>query len=367
MFSCFKCYKHTGIGSLILIISLILCGYHPAPSQNWTSGSTGSAKYLDGSTVLVSIFLEDPYSDWDVSEQALVMSKMKIATDYLVSAGTEYGKSVSLTYDIYEHPDLCYTLYYASEINDSDEASYDLLDYVVEYIDDNIPTQQLLSDYGAESIAYMCYINKSGVSYTFPYYEGDSDIYYYEACFMYLTCDGDYEPPAVYAHEILHLFGARDLYASNEYDGITTDFVDYIETNYPNEIMLTTYDADWNNVQDSVTNDLTNITAYFIGWVDTIPELEAFPSIRYKEPACFSETEDDSGNYGSHWGEDASDNHGGHWGEDAADTTASSSSHWGSGSSNAAIPDSDYDSDFAQEHDITLWDVIFSILYYLLS
>lgn len=359
MHSNFKHHIRIGIYCLILTVSLVLCGYHSAPPKEWCNSPTGSAKYLDGSTVLVSIFLEDPSSSWNDSEKSMVMSKMKIATDYLIDAGASYGKTVSLTYDIYEHPDLCYTLYYDSDINDSDDASYELLDYVVEYVDDNIPTQQILSSYGVDSIAYMCYINKSGVSYTFPYYAGDSDIYYYEACFMYFTCDGDYEPPAVYAHEMLHLFGGRDLYSTNEYDGITTEFVDYIETNYPNEIMLTTYDEDWNNVQDYVSNDLTDITAYFIGWVDNIPELETFPSIRSKNPASFSETDDTSGNYGGHWGDDDYDD----------STTSTSGSHWGSGSSNSTSTttlDSGYDSDFGQTpDDITIWDIIFVILYYL--
>lgn len=266
--------------------------------DSWTSGDpTGSASYLNGSTVFVSFFIEDPHSSWSDEERALVMSKLDIATDYLISAGASYGKTVSLTYDIYDHPDLAYTVSYPKNIRDNDDSARDLLDYMVDYIAETIPTADLLNKYQATSIGYLCFLNKDGVSYTFPYYDDDSDCYLYETCFLYLKCDDEYEPPAVYAHEILHLFGARDLYETNETDGISKEFVQYIETNYPNEIMLTTYDENWNNVQDHVTNDLTDITAYFIGWLDTIPELSTYPSIETEYPACFTEVDHPSGNY----------------------------------------------------------------------
>lgn len=306
--------------SLIITMALaasMLCGYsyHSIP-RSFTNSPTGSAKYLDGSTVLVSLFIEDTESYWSLEDKELVMSKMDLASSFLMEEGNSYGKSVNLIYDINEHPDLAYTVSYSKAIDDSDDSSLELLDYMTQYIDDNIPTQDLLTSYSVDSIAYMCFLNKDGISYTFPYYRGDSRIYYYETCYMFLKCDGDYEPPSVYAHEILHLFGARDLYSTNQTDGITKDFVQYIEANYPNEIMLTTYDENWNNVQDHVTNDLSDITAYFIGWLDTIPELDTYPSIRSSFPASFSETEDTTGDYSeypstsseSHWEKTSEDN-----------------------------------------------------------
>lgn len=319
--------------------------------DSWTSGDpTGSASYLNGSTVFVSFFIEDPHSSWSDEERALVMSKLDIATDYLISAGTSYGKTVSLTYDIYDHPDLAYTISYPKNIRDNDDSARDLLDYMVDYIAETIPTTDLLNEYQATSIGYLCFLNKDGVSYTFPYYDDDSDCYLYETCFLYLKCDDEYEPPAVYAHEILHLFGARDLYETNETDGISKEFVQYIETNYPNEIMLTTYDENWNNVQDHVTNDLTDITAYFIGWLDTIPELSTYPSIETEYPACFTEVDHPSGNY-----EDYS----------AGDDT--DGLDWGS-SGNSGTPNADWSANggngngYSSSSDDTIWWLILQLL-----
>ena len=312
--------------------------------DSWTSGDpTGSASYLNGSTVFVSLFVEDPRSSWSDEDRALVMSKLDIATDYLISAGASYGKTVSLTYDIYDHPDLAYTISYPKNIRDNDDSARDLLDYMVDYIAETIPTADLLNEYQATSIGYLCFLNKDGVSYTFPYYDDDSDCYLYETCFLYLKCDDEYEPPAVYAHEILHLFGARDLYETNETDGISKEFVQYIETNYPNEIMMTTYDENWNNVQDHVTNDLTDITAYFIGWLDTIPELSTYPSIETEYPACFTEVDHPSGNYEDYSAGDDTD--GLDWGNSGNSSTPSNSdtpnADWsangGNGSGNGTV------------------------------
>ena len=336
----------------------------PAAGQSmpdsWTSGDpTGSASYLNGSTVFVSFFVEDPHSSWSDEERALVMSKLDIATDYLISAGASYGKTVSLTYDIYDHPDLAYTISYPKNIRDNNDSARDLLDYMVDYIAETIPTTDLLNEYQATSIGYLCFLNKDGVSYTFPYYDDDSDCYLYETCFLYLKCDDEYEPPAVYAHEILHLFGARDLYETNETDGISKEFVQYIETNYPNEIMLTTYDENWNNVQDHVTNDLTDITAYFIGWLDTIPELSTYPSIETEYPACFTEVDHPSGNYEDYSAGDDTD--GLDWGSSSNSGTLG----------NSDTPNTDWSANggngngngYSSSSDDTIWWLILRLLW----
>lgn len=371
-----KFFQHAILLIACILLIATLCGYHSKPSiDTWGTEPTGSAKYLDGTTVLVSLFIEDPSSNWSAEKREMVMAKMDLANDFLVAEGASYGKNVNLIYNIYEHPDLEYTVAYPDKIIDTDKSAYKLLDFITDYIDTQIPTQDIMEQYGVGSIAYMCFLDKSGVSYTFPYYEDDSDIYYYETCFMYLKCDGDYEPPAVYAHEMLHLFGARDLYATNELDGITKDFVQYIESQYPNEIMLTTYDENLNNVQEYVSNDLTDITAYFIGWLDTIPELETYPSIYYEYPASFGDVGDTSGDYSDYYAGDSddADHPGGRWGSDSNSagqqwgSGGSSASGWGSSSnssngqwgadSTSATPDIHTDPDGS----LGFWDLIFRL------
>ena len=97
---------------------------------------------------------------------------------------------------------------------------------------------------------------------------------------MMTGCEGLEEAPAAYAHEMLHTFGAPDLYVGENpaanYN-INDDFVSYCETYHPNEIMVTTYDVDTDEPHyDYISNELTEITAYYIGWTDTSREAEEF-------------------------------------------------------------------------------------------
>ena len=101
--------------------------------------------------------------------------------------------------------------------------------------------------------------------------------------------------------------------------------------------MMTTYDENWNNVQDHVTNDLTDITAYFIGWLDTIPELSTYPSIETEYPACFAEVDHPSGNYEDYSAGDDTD--GLDWGSSGNSDTANVdwSANGGNGSGNDTV------------------------------
>ena len=81
---------------------------------------------------------------------------------------------------------------------------------------------------------------------------------------------GTEEEPAVYAHEILHIFGAHDLYRGEEYSRAVTD---YIAANYPDEIMRSVAG------EGRISEQISRITAYHLGWIDEIPETESFPEL----------------------------------------------------------------------------------------
>lgn len=64
-------------------------------------------------------------------------------------------------------------------------------------------------------------------------------------------------PPATYAHEILHAFGAPDLYYVDT--GIPQEFVDYCSQTGCNDIMFTV------NAGETIDSDFTPIDAYYVG------------------------------------------------------------------------------------------------------
>ncbi len=276
--------------------------------SDWNKSRTGSAKYLDGSTVLVSIFLEDTDALWTEQDRALVRHNMDVANAFLVDEGERYGKSVNLIYDIEEHTDLEYHLKYSKAFpgsahtkNATDEVK-DFVNDMINYVHTEIPAQDIMKKYQVNSIGFLIFIDNEAAEATAqPYYTDYQGYHYEELAFINLRWEtkGENVNPDVYAHEILHLFGARDLYYTNEYDGISREFVDYAAENEPKDIMLG-FGADVVTYRDSISSEITDITAYFLGWKGYIAELERFPSVKTKYPAVFSIVENAQGDYASY-------------------------------------------------------------------
>lgn len=239
----------------------------------------GSAVQLNGTVIAVFIFLDDAESSWDTREMEAVKDRFEIASDYIEDSALEYGKEIRIISDTGEYSDLSYETYYNGAVGDFDtltESDYDpYQEALIDEINYNIPTTSLLRKYNAQSIAYIGVVDKGGRSYAYPYDTEYDQRYYYECTCLFFTDEtyGEEEPPAVYAHEFLHLFGAQDLYENSDsyYNYFTPEQYDYIETYYSNEIMYTTYDEYGYSVQDWVSNEISDITAYYLGWIDTMP------------------------------------------------------------------------------------------------
>ncbi len=272
------------------------------PYSDWGKCTTGSAKYLDGDSVLVTIYLDDVNSQWLASDEKLIADNMKIACDYLKEQGKLYGKDVNLIYDTSVDGDLVYRLSYKQAFGGSTrvKAKGDKADQLVysvyDFIENSIDTEAIMEKYNVNSIGYMVFIDGEADRCTaYCYHTKYKGQYYPEFCLMNLRwLDGDNVYPDTYAHEILHIFGAKDLYYTDEYDGTSRAFIDHVYENYPQEIMLG-YGADAVAYKDSITTEISKITAYFIGWQNYITEVEEHPYIKSKYQATFSESENTQG------------------------------------------------------------------------
>ena len=96
------------------------------------------------------------------------------------------------------------------------------------------------------------------------------------------------ESPATYAHEILHLFGAPDLYEGSSDPYVDEALVSYVADTYPGDIMLSTYEDDGSSRFDAITKEISPLTAYCLGLTDTCPELAQFPLLADMTPGVFS-------------------------------------------------------------------------------
>ncbi len=236
--------------------------------------SLGSAKDLDGRVAVISVFVNDATTGWnfengsDSETEGIVYNNLKIATDYLENLSKEYGRDMEMIYDFSEIPELAYTIDVDVDYRAIDDVNYDMDSAMWEAISNNIPTEEILNKVNATQAIYMMYFNTPSsntiTSCTRRHYEGMP--YPYEMCFMFMHCEGDAEAPACFAHEMLHTFGAVDLYSAND---VSQEYVDYAEEAGINDIMRTCEDPQTGDyVYDSIKNDVTDITAYYVGLTD---------------------------------------------------------------------------------------------------
>jgi len=158
---------------------------------------------------------------------------------------------------------------------------------IYKFIEESIPYLALADKYQTDSIGYVVLLNYfCARNYAISYYMGGTDEGYHEKAFLFF---GAYEPPAFDAHEILHLFGAVDLYVADPFYGVSKDFLAYVKRNYPDDIMFSELGRSGKPVYDSIQSEISRITAYCLNWLDDIPELKQFPEFRRDVPAAFTD------------------------------------------------------------------------------
>ena len=239
----------------------------------------GSAVNCEGVVAVVSIFVSTPSYSWDYTDpadaetMAHTLNYLKQATSWIETEANSWGKYVDFKCDWTVNTDL----YYEAKLSDDILINSDMkgIEEVWQYIASNVaPIEDIKAEFGASSVVYMLFVNTPSNfnrnSSTIVCSEG----FYYPYEFVRIYCnsiDGE-ENPASYAHEILHTFGAPDLYKADDFGnncGTTQELVDYVQENLPNEIMNSTYDYQTGQAYyDHISNELTEITAYYIGWTD---------------------------------------------------------------------------------------------------
>ena len=253
--------------------------------STWGDNKEGSAKFLSGRTGIVTFFVGDDSTEWSKSDITTVCNKLNIAAEYLIACGEMYQQSVEL---IYNQDDMLFYEWSEFKIKDWDKNNYQR--EVYNWIDKDINCEKLIKKYDLDGLAFLVVLNGSGISFATPH-SVENKTGYYEVAYIYLfdkEYPDRYESPAAYAHELLHLFGAVDLY---DYDGysISTALEEYIQKEHPNEIMYTTYHNGAISVSNDIEQEFSPITAYEVGFLSTLDELDKYPELEKKYPGCFSE------------------------------------------------------------------------------
>ena len=278
-----------GPGGALSVLSVRAEAAVQTENGQWKKKPTGSAGVLEGKSVVVSIFVNDSNSKWTSRAKKEANRKVNIAAKYIGNQAKKYGKNVELVTDIYKNKKLGYTFTTKMKVNDSNQKQDKLYEKVVKYINRNIDLEAIRSEYGTDSIGFFLHINKTGVSSTLVHFAEEGEESFYECSSVFTRCGGQAEGASTYAHELLHQFGARDLYETSLPDGITKSFVTHIKRKFPNDIMFSTYTLDGKQLKYRIKNDISRVTAYFLGWRKSIPEQKTYPLINMKQKGCFSD------------------------------------------------------------------------------
>ncbi len=248
----------------------------PTDSNYGYDYSLGSAKELDGKIAIVSMFINDNTTSWDFEDEDdlniynTVYTDLIVATEYLEKVCNDYGHHPEFIFDWTQHPEL----FYAATLNMDYQT---ITDYNTQFdlpvwneIETNISESYIRQATGADQVLYMAYFDTPASNEitcrTRNYFFGMQ--YPYEVCYMFMTQADILTPPSYFAHEMLHAFGAPDLYYAGTF-GITQEYVDYVEENKLNDLMRICQDPETYEMHyDSIVNEITDITAYYIGLTD---------------------------------------------------------------------------------------------------
>ena len=226
----------------------------------------GSASALVGDCLWINVFMHNEQCPWDEESKTAVKEMVTDAGNYITGQGKTYGAEVRFEYKWFDsdgsYPIPHYTSGASYGVNNFKYSSYGGFDGYV---------NTLLEGAEPDNYFLMFHFNCHGRSFSVPCdaYVGEDSDYYSEFCVAFYSEkeDGDYFAcPAVYAHEVLHCFGAADINAER-LDGELNALA---EEYFPDDIMRA--------VPESLEKcSIGNISAKLIGWKNDVPEgLEDF-------------------------------------------------------------------------------------------
>lgn len=240
--------------------------YEPAQINEFREDyQLGTCQNLRGDVSVILFYMDDFESKWTEQEvEEFTENEIAPGLDFLERQASKYG--IDLQFHIAE---VYQSLYYDDEVivNTKAEgyATVDVLKQAASgsgFHDTEVMIQYFRSVYQTDEVVCYTLFNKNGTAYAINPKRG-ANITVDEHCIVFardLNSSGN-DPvgsqASIVAHEMLHLFGAEDLYATPSRKSLAQWYC-------TNDIMLgANYDIE--------TNTLTDVTAFYIGWHDVIP------------------------------------------------------------------------------------------------
>lgn len=227
----------------------------------------GTCRRLWGDVSNILFYMDDFESEWTEAEtENFTENEITPGLEFLESEAKKYGIELNLNIKkVYR------SIYYDDEViisvKDAGLASIDVLTQAsreVGYNDTESMIEQFRDTYQTDEVVCFTIFNKNGTAYAINP-KREETLRVDEHCIVFARdlysdeADPIGSQASIAAHEMLHLFGAEDYYASSSRKKLA-------QKHYNNDIMLgANYYIGTNNVGDA--------TAFYIGWTDNIPDV----------------------------------------------------------------------------------------------
>jgi len=204
------------------------------------------------------VFANDSHSSWSDVEKNEVLGRLSEAYAFLNRQSERHGQTIAFIEQI--GPDTEYGKRLPTGTFVDPSWTEDVLKQSASVSAEEIVVR-LKKNHNADNAILCLHINKPALSYNLAYYENVSSEFTAERMICYSTYpDARPTSAATYAHEILHLFGAGDLYFPFDRDDYRKQVAKRF---FPNDVMFRVdYNLDRLNVGP--------FTAYRVGWRDKI-------------------------------------------------------------------------------------------------
>lgn len=227
----------------------------------------GTCKELSGNVSVILFYIDDFESKWtDAEIDRFTKNEVEPGLLFLEQEAKKYGVELNLTIEE-SYSKIYYDDEVITSIKNAGFATANVLWQAalqINYSSSSKMIDALRLKYKTEEIVCFTIFNKDGTSYALNP-KRDSDVKIDEHCIVFsrdlnsAQNGPDGWQAAVIAHELLHLYGAEDFYVSSSRKILAKIY-------YPNDIMLSAaYDIDTNNIDSA--------TAFYIGWLDIVPNV----------------------------------------------------------------------------------------------
>lgn len=231
--------------------------------------NTGTCRDLSQDAAIVVLFASDDESSWDQDSMSYVCREVEAAAKFIRDVAATYGYELELP--VYYYADNANRRIHYDGVIMTGGEKLDALANIAENwgFQDKWAMHEALQEYlEMEQLAYIVVHNKAGYSFaqSVSNISGTNDGCQPEYCVVSMSyASGWVNQAETYAHELLHLFGAQDLYQKNINGTVyNADRAALAMQLCPGDVMLC-------NVWDIREAEISGFTAYCVGLIDFLP------------------------------------------------------------------------------------------------